>query len=154
MTAAGRRAAAPGRPRWRGASASADRGSIAVELAFAVPAILLVFGLVFAYGRVAQVNGTLEAGTRDAARAATLARSHDEAVRRATAAVRGAMVGSKDCLASLSVTLSPGFEPGDPVTVVSTCTYSLADIGLPGGVGRISPRSTFTSMLDPNRGVQ
>ncbi len=132
----------------------ADGGSIAVEMAFAVPALLLVFGLIFAYGRVAQVNGTLEAGTRDAARAATISRSYDEAVQRANAAVREAMAGSPDCLGSLSVSVSRNFEAGEPITVDSTCTYSLADIGLPGGLGRVTPHSTFTSMLDPNRGVE
>lgn len=130
-----------------------ERGTIAIEMVFAVPAFLLIFGLIFAYGRVAQTNGTLEAGTRDAARAATIARSRDDAVVRATAAVREAMRRTPDCLNSLSVTLSPDFAAGDPVTVVATCSYSLADIGLPGGIGTVSPRSTFTSMLDPNRGV-
>ena len=33
------------------------------------------------------------------------------------------------------------------------CTYALSDLGLPGAPGDITTRSSFTSMLDPNRGI-
>jgi hypothetical protein len=37
--------------------------------------------------------------------------------------------------------------------VTVTCTYSISEIGLPGAPGSLSPESSFTSMLDPYRGV-
>lgn len=131
-----------------------QRGSLAVEMAIIVPSILLIFGLIFAYGRAASVNGTLESATRDAARSATLARSYDEARDRARAVVGEAIAGLPEtCRDSVVVDLSPRFEAGEPVTVTVRCTYSISDIGLPGAPGTLRPESSFTSMLDPYRGV-
>ena len=128
---------------------------MAIELAMAAPALLLVLLLVFAYGRAAAVNGTLESGTRDAARSATFSRSYAEAEQRAHAVVVAAVEDDVPdrCLDSLQVLVSDTFAPGRPVTVSATCRYDLADLGLPGAPGQLSPESSFTSMLDPNRGV-
>lgn len=131
-----------------------ERGSLAVEMAIIAPGLLLIFGLIFAYGRAAGVNGTLEAGTRDGARSATMARSYDEAVQRATQAVSDAISATPQaCQDSLRVTVSDNFEPGQAITVTATCSYGLSDIGLPGAPGTVRPRSSFISMLDPYRGV-
>jgi Flp pilus assembly protein TadG len=136
----------PGRP-------AGDGGTIAIEMTFFIPAILLLFGLIFAYGRVAQVNGTLESGTRDAARSATVARSYDQALDAARRVVAEAVSPTPACLSSLDIQLLGTYEPGEPITVRVTCTYSLSDIGLPGSPGTLSPTTQFTSMLDPNRGI-
>lgn len=132
-----------------------ERGSLSVELAVAAPALVLVLLLVFAYGRAATVNGTLESGTRDAARSATFSRSYAEAQDRAFAVVDAAVAADvpAGCRDSLRVDVSDTFEPGEPVTVSATCRYSLSDLGLPGAPGELSPESSFTSVLDPNRGV-
>lgn len=133
-----------------------ERGSLAVEMAMVAPAILLIFGLIFAYGRSAGINGNLEAGTRDAARSATQARSYDEAQQRAEDVVREAIKGTpQDCQDSLEVRLTPyaDYLPGAPISVFTTCTYGLSDVGLPGAPGSITAESSFTSMLDPYRRV-
>jgi hypothetical protein len=132
---------------------SGDEGSLALEFALIAPALFALLALVFAYGRVAQVNGTIEAGTRDAARSASMARSGDEALGAADAAVRDA-VGTGTCDRTLDVRLEGGFEPGFPITVVARCTYTLADLGLPGAPGSVDVESRFTSPVDPNRGVR
>lgn len=130
------------------------RGSIAIELAILTPSVLIIFALIFAYGRTAGVNGNLESGTRDAARSATIARTYDDARDRAERIVREAIASTPQaCRNTLRVTVSQTFEPGRPLTVTATCSYGLADLGLPGAPGTISPRSSFTSMIDPNRGV-
>jgi Flp pilus assembly protein TadG len=132
-----------------------ERGSLAVEMAMIAPGLLMIFGLIFAYGRAAGVNGTLESGTRDGARSATMARSYDEAVARARQAVADAITGTPQaCQNSLDVTVSQNFQPGEAITVTATCTYGLDDLGLPGAPGSIRPESSFTSMLDPYRGTQ
>jgi len=132
-----------------------QRGSMAVEMALIVPGLLLIFGLIFAYGRAAGVNGTLESGTRDGARSATMARSYDEARQLAHDAIADAIATAPQaCQDSLQVTVSDNFDPGEAITVTATCTYGLSDIGLPGAPGTIRPTSSFTSMLDPYRGVQ
>jgi len=137
-----------------------ERGSLAVEMAIIIPSILLIFALIFVYGRAASVNGNLESATRDAARAATLARSYDEARDRVDAVLAEGMsrapASCRDSLtwASEPDSFGPGdFEAGKPITVQATCTYSLGDIGLPGAPGNLRPESAFTSMLDPYRGV-
>ena len=132
-----------------------ERGELAVELAVAAPALLLVLLLVFAYGRAAAVNGTLESGTRDAARSATFSRSYTEAEDRAHDVVAAAVADDvpSRCRDSLEVAVSNTFEPGEPVTVSATCRYDLADLGLPGAPGELTPESSFTSVLDPNRGI-
>lgn len=131
-----------------------ERGSLSVEMAMVAPGLLLIFGLIFAYGRVGQVNGTLESGTRDGARTATQARSYDEAQQLATKAVKEAIKDApKRCQDSLNVRISGRFALGEPVTVSADCRYGLSDIGLPGAPGTVHTTSSFTSMLDPNRGV-
>lgn len=150
--------APPGIPSpWSGGrrTASRERGSLAVEMTIIIPSILLIFGLIFAYGRAAQVNGMLESGTRDAARTATVARSYDDAVARARSVVEDALRATPaSCRNSLSVTVSDNFRAGEPITVTARCTYGISDIGLPGAPGSVTPSSSFTSMLDPNRGIQ
>ena len=133
-----------------------ERGSMAIELAMAAPALVLVLLLVFAYGRAAGVNGTLESGTRDAARSATFSRSYAEAEDRARTVVRAAVKDDVPPrgLDSLEVSVSTTFAAGEPVTVSASCRYDLADLGLPGAPGEITPESSFTSVLDPYGGVE
>jgi Flp pilus assembly protein TadG len=132
-----------------------ESGSLAIELAMLAPGLLLIFGLIFAYGRAAQVNGTLESGTRDAARSVTMARSYDEAVQRANAVMLDALKDApQSCQNTLDVAISGQYEPGKAVTLSTECTYGLSDLGLPGAPGTITAKSSFTSMLDPYRGLQ
>jgi Flp pilus assembly protein TadG len=137
-----------------------ERGSLAVEMAIIIPSLLLIFALIFAYGRAASVNGNLESATRDAARAATLARSYDDARQRVDQVLTEGLAGAPpSCRATLQwanepQSFRPGdFQPGNPITVQATCAYSLSDLGLPGAPGTVHPVSSFTSMLDPYRGV-
>jgi Flp pilus assembly protein TadG len=132
-----------------------EDGSLAVEMAMLAPSLLLIFALIFAYGRAAQVNGTLESGTRAAARSVTLARSYDEAVDAANAVLLEAMKDApQSCQSTLTVRIVGTYAAGEPVTVDADCTYQLSDLGLPGAPGSITAKSSFTSMLDPYRGLQ
>ncbi|MGL5826612.1 MAG: TadE/TadG family type IV pilus assembly protein [Nocardioides sp.] len=137
------------------AATRGERGSLAIELAMIAPSLLLLFGLIFAYGRVSQVNGTLESGTRDAARSATSARSLADAQERARRAVADAIQATpQSCQDSVEVRVVGDFVAGDPITIEARCRYGLSDIGLPGAPGTVSATSSFTSMLDPYRGVE
>lgn len=134
---------------------SSERGSLAVELALVVPLLFLLIALVAAYGRVARVNGQLEAGTRDAARAASQARSAAGAEAAAEQAVLASLTGaSAQCTDTLEVVLLGLFEAGQTVRVEASCSYPLDDLGLPGAPGDVEVSSTFSSPLDPNRGVR
>jgi len=131
-----------------------ETGSLAIEMAMIAPGLLLIFALIFAYGRAAQVNGTLESGTRDAARSVTIARSYDEALERANAVLLDALASApQSCQDSMRLRIVGEYEPGEPVTVEAQCTYELSDLGLPGAPGDITAESSFTSMLDPYRGL-
>ena len=133
-----------------------DTGSLSLELVVALPALFVLLALVYAYGRVAQVGGTLDAGVRDAARVATQARSAETAFQAAEAAIRDSLgEGATSCQDSLRVEPIPAadFVPGAPVTVRASCTIPMRDLWLPGMTGEITTSSAFTSQLDPNRGV-
>jgi TadE-like protein len=126
---------------------------MAVEMAMVTPIIALLLALIFVYGRVAQVNGTLESGTRDGARSATRARTAGEARQLAHRAVReGITQAPASCRDALRVEVRGRFERGEAITVETSCTYGISDIGLPGAPGTITARSSFTSVVDSYRG--
>ncbi|PRY17794.1 TadE/TadG family type IV pilus assembly protein [Kineococcus rhizosphaerae] len=129
-----------------------DEGSIALEFTLVAPALLLLILLLLAYARVTDVSATLDTGVRDAARAATTSRDPAAARTRAFAVVRAA-VGPGNCADSLTVPPLAEFTPGRAVTVTARCTYSVADLGLPGLPGSFTVTSSFSSPLDPNREV-
>jgi Flp pilus assembly protein TadG len=142
-----------------------DRGSLAIEYVLVAPLFLLVFALIFAYARVTTLNSELDSATRDAARLVTqlpdLSPGNVQA--RASDAVRQDIgSGSGGCNSgNVVVTVTSNdpdaqtYAPGDTITVRASCGYSLSDLGLPvGGVGDLTARSQFSSVIDPNRSVQ
>lgn len=149
MTASSRRS----RRGTRTTDGSRERGSIAIEMAFLVPVLLLILALVWAYGRVAWANGHLDSGTRDAARVATQARSLPEAREAAERVVREAAAAVPECQNTVEVELSGDWSPGSTITVTASCRYRLDGIGLPGAPGEMNPTAQFSSVLDRHRGV-
>nr|WP_281372837.1 TadE/TadG family type IV pilus assembly protein [Kineococcus aurantiacus] len=121
-----------------------------MEFTLVAPALLLLILLLLACARVTSVSATLDTGVRDAARAATTSRNPAAAQSRAFTVVQAA-VGPGDCADSLAVLPIPEFAAGRPVTVTARCTYSVADLGLPGLPGSFTVSSSFSSPLDPNR---
>lgn len=133
----------------------ADRGSLSIEYVILVPLVLLVMALIYIFGRVANVNGTLDASTRDATRVASEAPSYEQAQQAARQVVQSAVGDtSSTCRKTLSVTVSDNFAPGNTITVRATCRYSIADAGLPGAPGTLTVTSMFASIIDPNRTLQ
>jgi Flp pilus assembly protein TadG len=139
-----------------------DRGSLAIEYVIAAPLLLIVFGLIFAYARIVQLEGELDSATRDAARAVTqlpdLSQSQSVAQRLVAEQLGGGEGGCNS--GSVRVTVSaqrpdgqpdaiPG--PGDTVTVAASCPYSLAGLGLPVPMPGRTAHSQFSSVVDPNR---
>jgi Flp pilus assembly protein TadG len=154
-----------------------DEGSLSIEFVMLTPMIFLMLALIYLMGRVAEVHGVLDAGTRDAARVATQARATPGRTAAANALTAATKVmtaqvgtGSDSCKDSLVVTMTvlaggvqqpvvdaPGndnFVGGNTITVTATCNYSIADLGLPGFNGSLTTRSQFSSMIDPNRTVE
>jgi Flp pilus assembly protein TadG len=132
-----------------------DRGSLSIEYVFFTPMVFLVFALIYVFARVAQVNGVLDTGTRDAARVATQAFSYSAAQQAAERVVREEVgTGSGECLSTLQVDVSRNFQPGQTITVTARCTYPISDAGLPGAPGDLHVTSEFSSVLDPNRSTE
>lgn len=133
-----------------------DRGSLAVELAVVAPALLALLALVLSYGRFGQVTALLEAAARDGARAASQARSVDDAQERVSdiveTAVEAAPASCRDT--AVGVVVGGVFEPGDNVTVEVQCTVTFSDLGAWGTPGSTTVVRRFASPLDPNRGVR
>jgi Flp pilus assembly protein TadG len=133
-----------------------ERGSLAVELAIVAPALLAVLALVLSYGRFGQVTALLEAAARDGARAATQARSLDDAQRRVSditeAAMESAPASCRD--SAVGEVVGDVFEPDKNVTVEVRCTVTFSDLGAWGTPGDTPVARRFSSPLDPNRGVR
>jgi hypothetical protein len=141
-----------------------DEGSLSLEWVIVAPLFLIVFALIWGFARVGQAHGQLDAATRDAARQVTQLADLSQAATVATQTINQELAGSS-CRSPVSVQLdvtSPSGQdlgpaipqPGDIVTVISDCTYSLADLGVPFGPGDLHATARFSSIVDPNRSTQ
>jgi Flp pilus assembly protein TadG len=135
-----------------------DDGSISIEWVLMTPLIFLVLALIYAFARVANVNGNLDSATRDAARVASQAPDLDAAqsavdhlMATQFAGIRCINPGSSD--AAPTAVLSDTFVAGATITVTTTCEYDISDLGLPGAPGSVTAHSVFSSEIDPNRSV-
>jgi hypothetical protein len=117
--------------------------------------LFVLFALVAVYGRASQVDATFDAGLRAAARSATDARSAGQARTVAEASLRDALAtSSAQCLDTQQVTIDAAtFSAGHLLAVTASCSYPVGDLGLPGAPGTLHLASSFTSPLDPNRGL-
>jgi Flp pilus assembly protein TadG len=122
---------------WRGALRrrhwQAQRGSISVELAVLAPGLVLLLLLVAAGARVVEVQGHIDGAARDAARAASIARSYGQAVAAAAQAAQ-ADLGTTSLCAPGTVAVQVAGYPAVPVvttagaavTVTVTCQVDMS----------------------------
>jgi Flp pilus assembly protein TadG len=134
-----------------------DSGSLSIEYVIITPFVFLVFGLIYAFGRVSAVDGSLDTGTRDAARAASIAPSFDQAQQAALDSVESELGnGTSTCRSTLAVDITGNFAAGQTITVHASCDYDLSDIlYLPSVIapGNITVHSQFSAVVDPNRSL-
>ena len=107
-----------------------EQGAAAELAVLAVP-LMLILLLIVAMGRVASVRAEVDAAARDAARAASLARSPGAATPAAQDAAAASL--STDGLAcrSFDITVDVSdFGPGGTVAAEVRCTISLAELSL------------------------
>ena len=145
-----------------------DGGSLAIEYVIVAPLFLIVFALIFAFARVQDLDGLLDAGARDAARAVSIAPnlSHDAVQAVARDSVKGELgQGTGGCTADnvkvevvgvdpISRAQTADLAPGQTAVVTVTCNYSLDDLGLPvPGLSDLQASAVFASPVDPNRSV-
>jgi TadE-like protein len=136
-----------------------ERGALALELAILAPLMLALLLFLMACGRYFQTSSLLEDAARDGARAATQARSQAGAQKVVDDAVTRAL-GQKQVAASCRNSAkgvlggAGGFKAGEPITVEVSCTINYRDLGLLGLDKDVTVTRTFTSTLDPFRGVR
>ena len=143
------------RARRRRGGRPSDEGSTVVEVVILAPALALFLGLIIAGGRLAVAHQAVEAAAAQAARAASIARTQDEALTGPRSAATSALgAQGLDCVASeVSVDVTGFATPaGTPASVAATvtCQVSLADT-LPGLPGSLDVTATVRSALDTYR---
>lgn len=132
-----------------------ERGSAAVEMALLAPILGALVLVVIFGGRLALARQTMQAAAADAARAASVARTADEAERSATKIAEATLSNQGVACATSSTEVdTSGFKlaPGTPATtaVTITCDLATADLSLPlPGTVRVS--ATSSSELDTFR---
>lgn len=136
-----------------------DRGSITLELAILAPALLVMFALVLAVGRITTTGAAVEQSAAAAARAASLARSAGHAEHAAQAAAQASLSGGDVDCADLRVALELGgfaAEVGTAATVTASvsCAVPLGDLAVPGLPGWHTLEASMTSPLDRYRARQ
>ncbi|WP_324654046.1 TadE/TadG family type IV pilus assembly protein [Georgenia sp. H159] len=133
-----------------------ERGSASLEAAIVVPAFILFVGLLIYAGRTAVALQGVESVAYDAARSASIARTHPEAQERAARTVDYALVAQGLRCASYDIDLdTSGLDKpvGVPGTVTATvsCTIDLADLTVPGVPGQRTVSATMSSVVDAYR---
>ncbi|HSZ41313.1 MAG TPA: TadE/TadG family type IV pilus assembly protein [Trebonia sp.] len=143
-------------PRARGAAG--ERGSMSVELAVIVPALLLLMLLVVLGGHLVEARGAVDGAARDAARAASLARYPGQGTLGATSLADQAADGDLQGWCAngepqVTVTGFPGAgnqaQLGDNVTVNVTCDINTSIFGLLDLPARFPVTGTAVAPLDP-----
>jgi Flp pilus assembly protein TadG len=112
-------------------TADRQRGSMSVELAVVIPALLLLLLIVALGGRLVQSQGEVDGAARDAARAASLGRTLQSAEALAQQAAGADLPGATCEDGGPTVTITDGAQyfdqvagtppPGENVTVTVTC---------------------------------
>ena len=120
----------PMRRNARGAWRRAERGSISVELAVLAPGLVLLLLLVAAGARVVEVQGHIDGAARDAARAASIARSYGQAVTAAQQAARADLGTTSLCIPGTVAVRVAGYPavplPVAAVTVTVSCEVNMS----------------------------
>ena len=132
-----------------------ERGSLALELAVLAPVLVLILWLVGTLTLRAMIaHAQTDSAARDAARAASIARSAVAARQAAEAAATTSLQQARrSCQAMHVTTDTQRFRPGGTVQVTVTCTIRLQDLGL-SFLGNRTTSATYTVPIDLNRGIQ
>jgi Flp pilus assembly protein TadG len=127
---------------------------VSTELVLLTPLFIVLLLFVALAGRIVTARSDVVGASRDAARAASIARS-------APAAERDARAAAEATLAERSLSCSPlqvdvdtsGFEPGGTVAVEISCGIPLRDLALLRIPGSRTVESRSVEVVDRYRGV-
>lgn len=134
--------------------ARSDQGTTSVELVLVAPVFLAALLLVVGLGRIVEAEGRVQGAARDAARAASMARS---ATLASDAGRQAASVnldeGGVSCAAFEIAVDTANFRPGGQVRVYVTCRADLSGLGLAGLPGSKTLRAEASAPLEQYRGT-
>jgi Flp pilus assembly protein TadG len=106
-----------------------DRGNAVTETVLLVPVLLIVVLFVVFVGRITSTNHDIAAAARDAARAASIAATADQADSSARDTAAATLEGQHVRCDNLAVNVDTlNFNAGGNVAVAIDCTVSLADV--------------------------
>ena len=132
-----------------------DRGAATVEFVLITPVLVVMMLFVVGLGRFGVAQGDVNGAARDAARAASIARSADDAKSDGESAARAALAERQVPCQSVVVNVDPGaFTPGTSVIADVTCVVDLHDVSQFWTPGSVTIRSHFISTIDRFRGVR
>lgn len=133
---------------------TAERGSASVELVLMAPVLILLMLFVVLVGRLGQARADLDRAARDAARAASLARTSDAAHERAAAAARATLADGGVSCRTMTIDLdADAFAPDGSVHATVGCSVDLADLSLLAVPGSRTITATFSQPVDAFRGL-
>ena len=129
-----------------------EEGSAALEVALVTPLLLVALLFVIGLGRLASARGQIEQAARDAARAASIARTPGSAQADAEQAAAADLAGDRLTCGQLNVAVDAGsFRPGGTVAVDVGCTVALADLVAAGFPGTHRLTATAVAPVDRYR---
>jgi Flp pilus assembly protein TadG len=142
--------------RSRRACQDSERGSATVEAAIGLPAFMLFVGLIIFAGRVAIAHQAVEAAAAEAARTASISRTHGQAQSTATTAAATSLRNQHlDCVTQQVAVDTTGFSApvGTPAKITATisCVINLSDLSVPGVPGTHTVAATMSSPIDTYR---
>ena len=131
-----------------------ERGSASLELVLLTPVLLGLFLFVVMGGRYAQARADVGSAARDAARAASIARSPAAARDAAEEAARRRLGDRGVVCGDLVMTLDVSdFRPGGTVSAAVSCTVDLSDLTGLGIPASATFEEDFSEPVDQFRGV-
>lgn len=132
-------------------AALGQSGSATVELVLLTPLLVLLALVAVAFGRATDARLRVEDAAHDAARAASLAYTPDEAERAARQAATAALPHDLGCTRHTVHLIHDGLEPGTTVTAEVACHASLAGLSATGLPGTLTLHAASTSPVDTYR---
>jgi len=141
------------RPRW--CHERGERGAVALELVVLTPVLVIALWLVGVFAmRMMLADAQVDSAARDAARAATIARTPRAAQAAAAEAAAATLAQAKpQCQAVQTLTDTRDFEPGGSVQVTVRCVLRLRDLGMLGLEATPTVSSTYLAPVDVFRAV-
>jgi Flp pilus assembly protein TadG len=133
-----------------------ERGSAAIEAAIGIPAFGLFVAMIIMGGRVEIAKQSVEAAAYDAARAASIERTQDEAISAGKTAATSSLHAQNVHCTSTDITVNAAafnapLGTTAQVTATVTCRVDLSDLALPGVPGHRVITATASSPVDAYR---